>query len=89
MSEPRIVLLIWTLLATMALAAGLGVRHRAGALLLALASLVWLLVDTAFEGVVLVDVTSHNGLTTSDLVGVGGFLVAIVQWWRLTARRRR
>ena len=89
MSELRIVLLIWTLLASMAVAAGLGARHRAGVVLLALLSLVWLLVDGRFEGLVLLDLTSHNGLTTSDLVGVLGLVLALAQWLRLRVRRRR
>ena len=87
-SELRSVVLVCALLLAMALTAGLGARHRAGALALAAVSLVWLLVDSGFEGVVLVDVTATNGLTTSDLVGVGGLAVALGQWLRLTVRRR-
>lgn len=87
MSELRVIVLIWALLLTMFLAAGLGARHRAGAVALALVSLVWLLVDSSFEGVVLIDVTASNGLTTSDLVGVLGFVLALGQW--LSVGRRR
>lgn len=84
----RIVILIWTVLLTMAVGAGLGSRQRSGTVVLALASVTWFLVDQAFEGMVLIDVTSHNGLTTSDLVGVLGLVLALGQWLRLTRRRR-
>ena len=89
MSELRTVVLIWALLLTMAIAAGIGARHRGGPAALASVSLVWLLVDSDFEGTVLIDVTAHNGLTTSDLVGVLGIVLAAAQWARLTRRRRR
>lgn len=83
MSELRVVILIWTLLLIMAVGAVVGARQRVGAAIVALASLVWLLVDTPFEGLVLLDLTSHNGLTTSDLVGVFGFALALWQFVRL------
>ena len=88
MSELRIIILIWTLLLAMATAAGLGTRSRFGPPMLALVSLAWLLVDTDFEGVVLVDVTPRNGLTTSDLVGVLGLVLAVGQGARLVRRGR-
>ncbi len=83
------IVLIWTLLAAMATTGVLGARHRGGAVALALVSLVWLVVDSDFEGMVLIPVTKHNGLTTSDLVGVLGGVLALGQWVRLTRRRRR
>ena len=89
MSELRIIVLIWTLVLLMAVGAALGARRRSGALVLALVSFVWLLVDSDFEGVVLIVVTKRNGLTTSDLVGVAGLVLALGQWWRLAARARR
>ena len=84
----RIVVLIWTLLLTMAVGAGLGAQQRSGTVVLALASVAWLIVDEDFEGLVLIKVTSQNGLTTSDLVGVLGLALALGQWLRLTVHRR-
>ncbi|MBE7189843.1 hypothetical protein [Jatrophihabitans endophyticus] len=86
MSEQRAVLLIFTLLAIMVIGGALGVRRRTGAVLLALASFAWLLVDTSWEGVTLWTVSSTHGLTTSDLVGLLGLLVAAAQLWRLRRR---
>ena len=79
-SDLRIALVITTL-AALAVVSGLhGRRHRVGSVLLALTSVVWLLVDSPFEGAVLFDVTSHNGLTFTDLFGLAGLAVAAGQF---------
>jgi len=72
------------LLAAMIISAWLGMRQRWGIVLLALLSLVWLTVDRLWEGPVLIEVTSHNGLVTSDFVGLAGLIGA-----GLLERRRR
>lgn len=83
MPEVRIALTVVALLAAMVLAGVLGRRQRAGCVLLALLSLLWLLVNHDFEGGVLLSFTSHNGLTASDLVGLAGFAVSGWLWLRL------
>ena len=85
MSDTRIVLVVLVLLASMALSFALGRRQPIGAVLLALLSVLWLLVNSAFEGPVLIDFSNTHGLTTSDLVGVAGLLSA---GWLLVRRRR-
>ena len=87
MSEQRTILLIWTLLAIMAISCALGARRRSGAVLLALASVLWLLVDTSYEGQTLLVISATHGLTTSDLVGLAGIVIAGVQLWRLRRPR--
>jgi hypothetical protein len=86
MSDIRIVLIIAVLGIAMLISAVLGVRHRSGVVLLALLSLLWLLIDQDFEGHVLLSVTGKHGLTTADLVGVGGLVVAAGLW--LKQRRK-
>ena len=85
MSDTRIVLVVLVLLASMALSFALGRRQPIGAVLLALLSFLWLLVNSAFEGPVLIDFSLQHGLTTSDLVGIAGLLSA---GWLLVRRRR-
>jgi hypothetical protein len=86
MPEVRVALTVVALLAAMVLAGALGRRQRTGVVLLALLSLLWLLVNHAFEGPVLFSVTSTNGLTASDLVGLAGFVVSVGLWLRLRRR---
>lgn len=83
MAELRIVLTVLALLAAMVLAGVVGLRRRIGIVLLALLSFVWLTLDKDFEGAVIVTITSHNGVTVSDLVGLAGFVVCVVLWRRL------
>lgn len=82
MPELRIVLTVLALLAAMLIAGLIGLRQRLGIAVLALLSFVWLTVDKDFEGGVLLTVARHNGLTVADLVGIAGFLVCVVLWWR-------
>ncbi len=86
MPEVRVVLTVVALLAAMGLAGALGRRQRAGCALLAMLSLLWLLVNRDFEGPVLLSLTSHNGLTASDLVGLAGFVISAGLWLRLRRR---
>lgn len=86
MHDLRIVLTVLALLGAMVLSGVLGLRQRAGVVVLALLSFVWLTLDDDFEGGVLITLTSHNGLTASDLVGVAGFVVCLVLWLRLRRR---
>ena len=82
MSEVRVVLTVVALLAAMGLAAVIGRRQRTGSVLLALLSLLWLLVNHSFEGAILVSFTSTKGLTSSDLVGLAGFVLSGWLWFR-------
>lgn len=86
MPELRIALTIVALAAAMLVAGAIGRRQRSGIVVLALLSFVWLTLDHDFEGGVLVTITSHNGITVSDLVGIAGLLVCIVLWLRLRRR---
>ncbi len=70
------------LLLAMLLAIALGRRLRAGVLILALLSLVWLSANRDFEGPILFSVGTTHGLVLSDLVGLGGLGVAVWQWRR-------
>ncbi|MFC4787256.1 hypothetical protein ACT8ZV_22455 [Nocardioides sp. MAHUQ-72] len=60
---------------------------RIGAVLLALMSVLWLLVNRSMEGVVIVPVTRLHGLTSADLAGLAGIAVAVWVW--LAAGRPR
>jgi hypothetical protein len=82
MPELRIVLTMIALLAAMVISGMIGRRNRLGIAVLALLSFVWLTVDKDFEGAVLVTVMRHNGLTLADLVGLAGFAVCAILWWR-------
>jgi hypothetical protein len=75
--ELRDVITAAMLLVAMVLAGLIGRRQRIGIALLALLSLVWLTVDRLWEGPVLVAVSKHNGLVTSDFVGLAGLGAAI------------
>ena len=77
MPELRLILTAVSLLVAMVLAAVIARRQRIGAVLLALLCFVWFTVDRYFEFGVLLVVSSHHGLVTSDLVGVVGLLVAL------------
>ena len=85
MPQVRVVLTVVALLAAMVLAGVIGRRQQLGSVLLVLLSALWLLVDNTFEGPVLFSVTSHNGLTASDLVGLAGLVIGGWLWFR---RRR-
>ena len=88
--ELRVLATAVMLFAAMSVSAWLGVRQRWGVVLLTLLSLVWLTVDRLWEGPVLITVTSHNGLVTSDFIGLAGLIVAGVLARRhYVAGRRR
>ena len=53
---------------------------RPGVVALALASVLWLVVNQPVEGEVLLEVTSHHGLTSADLAGLAGLVMAVVLW---------
>ena len=82
-SHLRIALVIAVLLGCMACAIVVGRRQRLGTVLLALLSVLWLLVNKDFEGPILLTVVRDHGLTTADLVGLAGLILAAWQFWRL------
>jgi hypothetical protein len=82
-SHLRIALVIAVFLGSMACAIVIGRRQRLGTVLLALLSVLWLLVNKDFEGPVLLAVVEDHGLTTADLVGLAGLILAAWQFWRL------
>ena len=53
---------------------------RPGVVALALASVLWLLVNQPVEGEVLLEVSQHHGLTSADLAGLAGLVMAVVLW---------
>jgi hypothetical protein len=57
-------------------------RRRWAALLLVVEALVWLWLDSGYEGTVLVDLGHHHGLVTADLVAVGAIGLAGLCWAR-------
>lgn len=70
-------------LVLLVLSAGLAHRlGRTGALLLAVFSVLWVLVNGSMEGPILLTVTSQHGLTGADLAGVAGVALAAYLWWR-------
>lgn len=65
-------------------------RSPLAAVLLALASGVWLVANSRLEGPVLISLTPRNGLTTTDLLGFIGFLYSLhIVWGRKTESARR
>lgn len=69
-------------LAALVLAAGLSAQAgRAGALVLAFVSVVWLLVNAPMEGETLVVVTASHGLNSADLGGLVGLALAAWVWF--------
>jgi hypothetical protein len=86
MPELRVVITVVALLAAMLISGAIGWRQRSGILVLALLSFVWLTLDQNFEGGVLISLTSHNGITASDLVGITGLIVGVLLWLRLRRR---
>lgn len=86
-SPPRVLLLILVLFTLGMISGLLGRRMIVGSVLLALTAVVWLLVDTNFEGPILFVITRRNGLTFADLFAFAGLGVAVVQLW-LWSRRR-
>ena len=75
-AAPMVVLL------ALVVAAGTADRTgRPGAVVLAVVSVLWLLVNGPVEGVVLLPVIADHGLTGADLAGLAG--LALVAWrWR-------
>lgn len=70
------------------LVAGTGDRTgRAGALVLAVVSALWLLDNNAMEGPVLLTVAPTHGLTAADLTGLLG--LALAAWRFVSGGRRR
>lgn len=55
-----------------------------GAVLLAVVSVLWLVVNGPMEGAVLLKVTRHHGLTGGDLAGIAGLALAAVRTYRST-----
>jgi hypothetical protein len=82
-SHLRIALVIVVLLGCMACAIVIGRRQRLGPVMLVLLSGLWLLVNKDFEGPVLLTVARDHGLTTADLLGLAGLILAAWQFWRL------
>jgi hypothetical protein len=72
-------LVLAALVVTAALAPRLG---RPAAVLLAVVSVLWFLVNGPVEGVVLISLTEDHGLTSADLAGVAGLGVAAWVWAR-------
>jgi len=66
------------LVALVAAAAAAGWWGRPGAVALAAASLLWLLVNKPMEGEILVVVDDEHGLTAGDLAGLTGLVLAAV-----------
>lgn len=69
------------LVAMLLLAGTLSRTGRFGAILLAVVSAVWLLVNQRFEGNILWVASSTHALTAGDLVGLAGILLAIWHWY--------
>lgn len=64
-------------------------RSPVAAVLLALASGVWLVANSRLEGPVLISLTPRNGLTTTDLLGFIGFFYSLhIVWERKPASAR-
>ncbi|HET6877966.1 MAG TPA: maleylpyruvate isomerase family mycothiol-dependent enzyme [Jatrophihabitans sp.] len=82
----RVVATALAMLAAMGICATLGRRQRAATVALVLLSLVWLTLDSDFEGPILIKLTKNNSVTLADLVAVAGILVA-AGLWRRTSRR--
>ena len=82
MSHTRIALTVVVLLTAMGVSAYVGRRSRLGAVLLTLLSVLWLLINSNFEGPVLLDFSKSHGLTSSDLVGIAGIALAAWLWHR-------
>lgn len=86
MSELRLIITAALLALAMAIAAWVGRRQPIGTVILALLSLVWLTVDRDWEGGIIAVVDTRHGLTTADLVGVAGLVIAGVQLVRFRRR---
>jgi PGF-CTERM protein len=54
---------------------------RVGAVVLALVAVVWLFIDSAFEGGTIVLVSTTHGVNTTDLAGVFALGYAIWLWF--------
>jgi hypothetical protein len=76
-------------LVLLVLVAGTGDRTgRTGAVVLAVVSVLWLLVNQPMEGAVLLVVSPGHGLTAADLAGLLGLALAVWRW-TVPGRRRR
>ena len=53
---------------------------RPGVVALALTSVLWLVVNQPVEGEVLLRVSTSHGLTSADLAGLAGLVMAVVLW---------
>ena len=53
---------------------------RPGVVALALTSVLWLVVNQPVEGEVLLRVSTGHGLTSADLAGLAGLVMAVVLW---------
>lgn len=82
MSELRLIITAALLALAMALASWVGRQQQIGTVILALLSLVWLTVDRDREGGIIAGGDARHGLTTADLVGVTGLVIAGVQFVR-------
>ena len=89
MVEFRLVVTALALLLAMFLAGVHGLRHRVGIAILGLLSLVWFTVDKLFEGELVFQIDRHQGLTTSDFVGLLGLVITAALWWQSRPARMR
>jgi hypothetical protein len=86
MPELRLIITAVLLAVAMVIAGWMGRRQRLGIVLLVLLSIVWLTVDSDWEGAVIVDVSASHGLTSADLVGLAG--LGWAAWLAWTTSRR-
>ena len=70
------------LVALLLCAAAAGRWGRGAAVALAVVSVLWLLVNKPMEGSVLVVVSDTRGLTSADLAGLAGLVLAALTWRR-------
>ncbi|MGZ6754837.1 MAG: hypothetical protein ACXVEJ_15370 [Nocardioides sp.] len=69
------------MLVALVVTAGLAIHlRRTGAVLVALVSITWLLVNKSMEGDTLLHVTRSHGLTAGDLAGLAGLGLALIAW---------
>ncbi len=88
----RVDLIALTLLVALGVTAVKASRSRWDALVLALLSGLWMLVNKGFEGPVIWTFDQSHGLTGSDFVGLAGLAIAGVSllqpWLRRSAARQ-
>ena len=83
----RVDLIALTLLVALGVTAVRAYRSRWDAVVLALLSLLWMLVNKGFEGPVIWTFDRYHGLTATDFVGVAGLAIAGVSLVRPRLRR--